>query len=142
MLVACSKYQSIADVSSSIDITAYKKFVTPINYDFCIDKNVNHIVFGTIEWDGTPWIYVVPVKGDMELSILPAILFSFKHSEIPSDMILRVTQNQKPSFEILPKSLAEIDHWFERYVDEEKEIVDIVNNEINRLRKLISGFGE
>ena len=37
--------------------------------------------------------------------------------------------------EILPKFLADIPNWFERYTDEDEEVIEVINKEILNLMK-------
>jgi hypothetical protein len=122
------RYTALTDLSSEVDLTIYHEFVRPLDYDFGLERNADYQVIGILERGGTPWVYVTPTIGDIELAIVPAVLFSFEGAVIPSGMVVRFAQDQRPSLEILPQSLSEIDHWFERYLGDDDEVVKIIES--------------
>lgn len=134
MLKVSCRYLTLSEVSSDFDITAYDEFVRPLEYDFGLVRNNDYQVIGVIERKGTPWLYIIPFDGDIELDVVPAVLFSFERAAIPFGMIVRLTSAPQPSLEILPEGLAAVDDWFERYVDGDEGVVAIIESEVRRSR--------
>jgi hypothetical protein len=100
-----------------------------------MDINTHYIVLGCKFWNNTAWLYVVPNdKKDELIDIAPVVLFDFAQELIPSDWIIRSDPDDKKIVEILPRFLADIPNWFERYVDEEEEVIAIVNKEILNMK--------
>lgn len=130
MIKVSCRYLALSELPSTFDMTAYQEFVRPIDYDFGLARGADYLVIGIVERKRTIWFYVVPHNGDAELDFVPAVLFAFDKAKIPEGMIVRMVNDQQPSLEILPESLASIEGWFERYVDEDEEIVKIIESEI------------
>lgn len=128
MIKVCCRHLSLSELSLDIDITTYQDFVRPLDYDFALERGVEYIAIGITERKGTPWLYVVPADGDVELDIVPAALFSFDEAVIPPGMVVRMTTGPHFGLEILPRSLAIIEDWFERYVEGDEDVVATVES--------------
>jgi hypothetical protein len=126
ILVRCL-YIALSELSDLKASCEYKKMVSPIDYEFDLDRNTFYQIVGILTRKGTPWLYVVPVNGKKELQIVPAVLFAFNWSEIPKNWFVRITESEE--LEIVPKSLAKIDYWFEKYMDEEIDVIAIIEQD-------------
>ncbi len=124
MIIVRCLYIALSELSDLRAICEYKKMVRPIDYEFDLERNAFYQVFGILTRNGTPWLYVVPVSGKKELHIVPAALFSFEWTEIPKNWFVRIVKSEE--LEILPKSLANIDNWFEKHLDEEIDVISII----------------
>ncbi len=134
MKVSC-RYLALSELPGTFDMTAYKEFVRPLDYDFSLVRGADYLVIGVVQRKGTIWLYVVPSNGELELDFVPAALFVFDEAKIPVGMVVRMVNEPRPSLEILPESLARIEGWFERYTDEDEEIVKIIKSEVERHSK-------
>ena len=103
----------------------YYDLVKPIDYDFCLEVGQYYYLLGLITVSGTPWLYVTSCQELSEIRIIPAILFNIDWSLIPNNWCIRLIESTK-QFEILPNKLAKISNWFEKYVDEDEKILQIV----------------
>jgi hypothetical protein len=112
----------------------YKELVRPLDYDFGLVLGAEYVVIAIIERNGTLWMYVAPIYGDVELFLVPAGLFSFDSSAIPLGMVVRQVNSKRPSLEILPSSLSRINDWFERYVDDDALVRAVINREVDEMR--------
>ena len=128
------RYLSLSEIPNDMDLTAYREFVQPLDYDFSLERGTEYLVMAIIERKGTPWLYVVFGDECVELQIVPAVLFSFENFAFPSGMVVRMTNSSQPGLEILPASLSNIDTWFERYVEGDESVTEIIESEIKRLR--------
>jgi hypothetical protein len=129
------KFLSLSDLPVDMDITAYHEFVRPMDYRFSLDLDAEYLVISIIERKGTPWFYVVPAIGEVEIFVVPAALFSFDEAVIPPGMVIRKADAPQPSLEILPASLASVASWFEQYLERDEGVMRIVEKEVERTRK-------
>jgi len=106
--------------------------VHPLEYDFCLARNADYLVFGLLTQGGTPWLYVVDAVGDTELLFAPAVLFDSNWAQVPENWQMRLTN--RGNLEFLPAALAKIDHWFEKYIDENSVVLQLVEEEVQRIR--------
>lgn len=115
----------------------YKQLVHPLSYDFCLVKNHAYIVLEVLLRRGTPWLYVISSDmKDNELQITPDALFSFDWNEIPKDWSIRITGDSRENIEILAKKIASIENWFEKYIDEKNNTLNLINQEIKRMKDI------
>ena len=129
-------YNSVSEVPNIRDLRPYESMINPIGLDFAMDINGNYMVLGFKFWNNTAWIYVVPNdKTDELIDIAPVVLFNFDQELIPIDWVIRSDPDDKKILEILPKFLADIPNWFERYIDEDEEVVEAINKEILNLKQ-------
>jgi DNA polymerase III epsilon subunit-like protein len=129
-------YNSVSSVPHINDLTQYEGMINPIDLDFAMDLNTDYIVLGCKFWNNTAWLYVIPNdKKDELIDIAPVVLFDFARESIPRDWVIKIDPENNKSLEILPKFLADIPNWFERYMDEEEEIVEAINKEILNLKQ-------
>lgn len=131
------RHLSLSEIEDCADLTAYHDIVKPLSLDLCLERNAEYLVMGILERDGTPWVYVVPAEGDIELEIHPAAMFSFDEAPIPPGMIIRISNTPQPSLEIIHQSLSHIDNWFERYIDGDEVVENIIKSEINKFRQTL-----
>ena len=135
MIKVFCQYLSLSELPNNIDLMAYNEFIRPLDYEFSLERGAEYLVIAIVERKGIPWLYVTSNNnGDTEIDIVPAVLFSFDNSSIISGMIIRMTNTPQPSLEILPVRLSSIDNWFERYIDGDDAVIDIIESEINVFR--------
>jgi hypothetical protein len=133
MIKAKCIYQNLTLVPNySDDLKKYIDVVKPLDYDFGILLGAEYLIVGFSNKMNIPEVFLVPAlaTSDYEvdkLEIAPLVLFSIYMNEFPNNMVV---QNS----EIIPKTFAKIQNWFELYVDGQKEIVDIVEAEVLRLQ--------
>lgn len=135
MIKATCKYSSIAEIPDLESVENYKKIVNPLDYDFCFTKGASYGVFGIRELFGFFHLYLFSLDGDYEIDTGPAVLFDCDWSKLPENWRFRMGKSHSENFEFLPEKLALIDYWFEKYIDEDPEVLKIVEEEINYLRK-------
>lgn len=131
---AICKHLSILEATGGDRIDAYRGMINPIDYDFGLEKGGEYLVFGISFRRGVAWLYVtqIPSADPRDITLVPAALFSFAVREIPSEMVLAVSENGCDA-EIIPATVASFERWYERYVEEDSEIVRAVADEIRRL---------
>jgi len=127
-------YSALSELSADANLDVYHQCVRPLDYDFCLDRGKDYLFFGIIWRCEAPWLYVTSMDNSPEVDIVPAVLFPFDCSVTPTGMSVKMTNFPNPQLEILPTAVASIDNWFERYIDEDDEVMEIVKSEINRLR--------
>ncbi len=132
MIKATCKYISIAEVPDLESVEPYKKIVNPLDYDFCFLRGASYNVFGILRFSEVLKLYII---ADNEIDIAPAVLFECDWSKLPSHWRLRSGKPYAENFEILPEKLSLVDHWFERYIDEDPEVLKLVNTEIDFIRE-------
>lgn len=133
MLAICT-HLSIVEATGSDQIDAYRGMIKPLDYEFALEKGREYLVFGMWFRHGTVWLYVnhAASADPPDISLAPAALFSFAVREIPSEMVLTISEDGCDA-QIIPAAVASFDHWFERYADDDAEIVRAVVDEIRRL---------
>ena len=119
----------------NIKIDDYKNFVHPIDYEFDIIRNRSYSVLGFLTWDNTAWVYIISSTWPIEIQLVPAVLFDFHWTALPESWYIRINENPDHNIEILPKKLTEIEHWFEKYTDEDPEVLNTLKSVILDLDK-------
>lgn len=133
MIKALCKYISITEVPNLNSKENYKKIVSPLNYRYSFEKGSLYYVLGITQLSGILNFYLVP-DGSYELDIGPAVLFECSWSKIPENWYVRMSFLQEENFEILPEKLSLIDGWFEKYVDEDPNVLELVKAEIDHMQ--------
>ena len=77
--------------------------------------------------------YLIP-DGSYELDVGPAVLFECDWRKIPENWYMRMSCAHEENFEILPEKLSLIDSWFEKYIDEDPDVLKLVKAEIDIIR--------
>ena len=106
--------------------------VRPLGYEFDLERDAMYLVLGMQTRKGTPWLYAAPPSEDREVQIYPAVLFQFDWATIPPDWQIRMTREGE--IELLPELLAATESWFERYVDGDPRVVEVIEREMKRSR--------
>ncbi len=119
-------YTSLEEVKSSLLINYYQDFIRPLDYDFCLLKDHEYILIGFSLRQGTPWVYVCESYGS-NIETIPAILFDFSWEDIPMDWETKIVADVY-EIEILPRSLAGIDHWYEKYIEEDEFVMNVIKS--------------
>lgn len=132
MIKTNCRHISLADISGLRALGEYQSMVHPIDYEFDLVRNDDYFVLGILTRTGTPWLYVFSARGYSELQLVPAALFDFAWKKIPEDWFVRLSSGE--DIEFLPASLTDIEGWFEKYVSDDMNVVNIVEEEINRAR--------
>jgi hypothetical protein len=133
MIKVSCRYLSLSELPETFDTMAYQTMVRPLEYEFSLSRNSVYLVIALLVRKGTTWLYIVLNGSDEEIYFVPAALFSFIDTSIPLGMNVKTIFNPDESFEILPVSLSKIKDWFERYVDGDAQIVEMVKSEILKL---------
>lgn len=133
MIKVLCKYISIAEVPNLNSKDNYKKIVSPLDYRYGFEKGILYNVFGIIQSSGILMLYLVQ-HGTYELNIGPAVLFECDWSKIPENWYVRMGFLKEESFEILPEKLSSIEGWFEKYIDEDPNVLELVKTEIDDMR--------
>lgn len=133
MIVVCIA-RKLTESNKLFSIESFHNSVRPLDYEFEYTPDDQYIVLSIIlRMDGNLWFYLFNREGDENITIAPAVLFDFERLEFCSGMSFNLLQPD--GFEILPTSLATIDRWFEKYIDEVDTVIDIVNLEVNKIRQ-------
>ena len=128
------KRKTLSDMKELKFIDTYSNMINPLDYEFDVDTSRYYLILGIQIRKGTPWLYIISGSDqDPEVQVIPALLFDFIWSYIPADWKGRINEKSQ-EIEILPESLTTIEHWFEKYIEEEEETLKIVNDEINRIK--------
>lgn len=93
------------------------------DYDYCLQPHKDYLVLGVTDLDMNNLYVVLPEKKPLEVDVQPAVFFDMEWQKIPADWKIMLTKGLH-KIKILPQALAAIDHWFERYLDQEKEVVE------------------
>ena len=111
----------------------YFKNISETDYEFCLNVDQYYFVLGFITISSVPHFYVFSNTSPLEIEVQPAVLFDLDWQNIPNDWKIRVDKTYE--IEMLPKPLAEINHWFERYIDEEEDVVKITHDLAHQMIK-------
>ena len=120
-------YVNLTEILDFELTSQYTNFVNPIDYEFDLERNVVYKIVGIVVRDGAPWVYAT-IDSVYDVQIYPAVLFEFSWQKIPNQWLIRI--NSK-NLEILPKSLADIDNWYEQYIDENEILFELIEKIIN-----------
>lgn len=66
------------------------------------------------------------ILDDENLLIVPSVLFEWTNED-SSSYIFYIDDNEQ-SLGVIIKELADIDYWFERYINEDDQVIDIINS--------------
>lgn len=95
-----------------------------INYDYSIAVGTSYCILGGFIRDECLFYYVY----DEYVRVLPAILFEIHNYKIDSYMCFFIDKNQNSGIGVTYMSLSKIDYWYERYLDEDESIMEIVDS--------------
>ena len=132
MVKVVCKYDSIAEIPHLNSKKNYEQIVSPLDYSFSLEKGSLYDLLGITQLSNILHFYFV-ANGSDELDIAPAVLFECDWSKIPENWYLRMNSLHEENFEILPERLSKIDGWFEKYIDEDPEVLEIVKTEIDNI---------
>lgn len=132
MIKATCRYVSLLEVSDLRATSEYQKMVHPLAYEFDLVRNGDYLILGVWTRLGTPWLYIASTSGDKQLQLVPAALFDFAWQKVPENWFIGFPRREE--IEFLPVSLATIEGWFEKYVDDDTNVVKIVEEEIDGAR--------
>lgn len=119
-------YTRLSDVPK-INKELYLSCVNSLTSDFHLEISLSYKVIGIEVWkNGIVRLFIIESdEYSYVIRNVPAILFDFTWKRIPSDWMIRV--NTDINLEILPTELTKIDYWFEKYVDDDPIVLEIVN---------------
>ncbi|MFC5475788.1 hypothetical protein [Paraherbaspirillum soli] len=120
---------TLSELSNLYSVESYEQLVHPLDYEFDLIRDAIYVVLGVLVRHGTSWLYVAALNGNQEIQIVPAALFSFTWSQVPTDWTIRITNDRPTSLELLPFALAQIDRWYEHYVDGDETVISLVQKE-------------
>lgn len=115
--------QDAISANSLIKSDEYADYINPLDYDFYINKEQEYQVVGAVQRKNTIWLYILD---DENLLIVPSVLFEWTNEDC-SSYIFYIDDNEQ-SLGVIIKELADIDYWFERYINEDDQVIDIVNS--------------
>lgn len=131
--IAKCLYTKLSEIKGKGDLLEYNANVNPLNYDFGLNVGEDYILLGITQLNSLPYYYIL---SDNEVDIAPALLFEEAQYKIPKDWVIKISPKDFKTLEILPKFLTDIPNWFEKYLDEDDKVLEIVNDEINKLHPL------
>lgn len=134
--LSCS-HVALSEITGLRAIDEYEKMVRPLDYEFDLVRNAVYLTLGILTRLGTPWLYVASASGDKQLQLVPAVLFAFHWSKVPENWHVRLVGQE--DIQLLPASLVAIEGWFEKYVNDEAVVVALVEEEIEKFRKVLKG---
>jgi hypothetical protein len=123
---------ALSEVGDLRSADEYKTMVRPLDYEFDLVRGAAYLVLGISTRLGTPWLYVASSAGDKQLQLVPAVLFSFDWCEVPKNWSIQIAGDG--CIQLLPTHLAAIKNWFEKYINNERVVVDLIETEILRAR--------
>lgn len=133
MFKATCIYKNLTEIPNyTDDLVKYKNFVKPIDYDFGLSLGADYLVMGFFVINEISNIFLVPALATNSskidtLEVALIALFSIHVTKFPENLV-------KHNLEVIPKSFAHIPHWFERYMNEEDMVVEVVEKEIQLLQ--------
>ncbi|AIK97193.1 hypothetical protein [Candidatus Odyssella acanthamoebae] len=127
MIKVICKYARLSDVPNSSALDNYRQDVNPLDYDFYLTGGIFYQVLGVTCRSSIPWLYIVRHDEGNNIDILPAVLFDFDWQKVPKDWYIRINGSTGENMELLPEKLVHIDHWYERYIDEDPAILEIIS---------------
>jgi len=97
--------------------------------DFHLEISKSYNVIGIEVWKNSITRLFIIESDAYTYSIrnVPAVLFDFPWKNIPSNWLIRLNKNIE-NLEILPLELSRFDYWFEKYINDDPVILDILNN--------------
>ncbi len=125
-MIAKGRYTTVLDAISMSDLVKpneYTDYINPLDYDFHIKRNQEYLIVGAIQRKNSIWLYIID---DDDILIVPQVLFEFTNYDC-SSYVFYIDDNEK-SLGVIIKELADIDYWFERYINEDNQIIDIINS--------------
>jgi hypothetical protein len=105
------------------------------DHEFWLNVGEYYFLLGLTTMSNVPYFYVFSKNTPLEVEIQPAVLFDLDWTKIPNDWHIKIHEKTR-SIEIVPKELAETEHWFEKYLDEDEKTLQIVNNLITKMLPL------
>jgi len=115
-----------AENDTSIRLQDYFLDINPIDYDFYIEKYHQYCVIGAFFRKNNIWFYVFD---DDEVRVIPGCLFKWDDINVDSYQFY-LDANQNNSLGVIVKSLSGIDYWYERYLNDEKMVIDIIKSTV------------
>lgn len=143
MVKALCKYNTIAEIPELCTKENYNKIVSRLDYDYCFNKGSLYEIIGVTQLHGILNFYLISDYKCYEIDIGPAVLFDFNWTKLPENWRARMCVTVQENFELLPERLSVIDHWFEKYIDADPDVVAAVRAEIDEIckeRKLLDVF--
>lgn len=134
MIQVVCKYVKLSDIPNLYSRECYEEAVKPLDYDFYLEKGAIYEVLGIITISGIPWLYIFRKAEYPQIGIFPAILFDYGWNKVPSEWYMRINGPHREDIEILPEKLASIEHWYERYIDEDSEVLRLVSSIVDNNR--------
>lgn len=131
MVKVLCKYAKISDIPNLHSLEYYKGMVKPLDYDFYLTVDVAYEVLGVIVRSGIPWLYIIRHDEDFNIDILPAILFNYSWNKVPSNWVMRINGSSKEDIELLPENLTPIENWFEKYAEEDPNVLSALSSIIH-----------
>jgi len=133
MVKALCKYMAISEIPNLNSKKNYEKIVLPIDYIYSFDKDNLYDILGITQFSGILMFYVV-LEGSYQVDIGPSVLFECDWSKIPENWFARMSCTYEENFELFPEKLSLVDGWFEKYIDEDPDVLELVKAEINDIR--------
>lgn len=122
------RYISLEEAAVDCNIDPYRPYVHPLDYEFGLWRNNEFLMLGTRERNGALWLFVAPAEGEIEVQFLPAILFSAEGDSLLTQALS--ADGVRVGAEVVPRSLSGIDHWFGKYIDADRHVVELVSAEV------------
>lgn len=95
-------------------------------YDYSIDVGNRYLVIGGFIRDSNIFYYIY----DDHIRVIPALLFDISEISINDSMIFYFDLNQK-GLGVTYASLANIPYWYEKYLDEDKLVMQTTSDIIS-----------
>ncbi|MCH2001556.1 hypothetical protein [Acinetobacter seifertii] len=97
------------------------------NYDYALIVGEKYFVLGGFVKNNCLYYYIY----DDYVRVVPTILFDIEKYCLNNDMSFYIDNNQGGCLGVIFNPLNKIDYWYEKYLDEDVDVVEIVNNIIN-----------
>lgn len=127
MIKVMCKYEKLSDIAN-LCLDNYRNDVAPLDYDFYLKAGALYEVLGVTCRSSIPWLYIIRHDENNRIHTLPAVLFDFNWQKVPESWCMRINGPLGENIELLPEKLASIEDWFERYIDEDADILNLLKN--------------
>jgi hypothetical protein len=119
-------YTSLTQIPSSALRSPYEHLIKPIDLDLGLTPGTKYQLVGLSTTNGAAFVFVRELRPNRFLSVYPAPLFELDWTQLDSEYALRISKHTG-TFELLYRPLACIPNWFERYCDDDPEVVRILD---------------
>ncbi len=127
MILARCIHTSLSQIPSAAQRGRYEHLVTPIDLNLGLILGDDYQLVGLSTSNGVAMVFVRELKSNRLLSVYPAPLFEVDWTPADPDYALRISKDTG-AIDLVLRPLTLYSDWFERYCDDDPEIVRLVNS--------------